>query len=198
MKYYEGNAPCPGCGRPGSEKARDSKDSLCYDCINMLEIGHAICKERDLARNWYKMDDLRLADMTWYTIPINEVAYALKNLLKTFSQFDEKYASYKGNYSEHLLAGRFEATTGRDTFVLPEVTFKAAQELCNSLKDACEQLNFDRNNYHSELNLELAKQKDEIYNEGVKCGRNLLLQLNSGEITIDEFSKRINKYSIDK
>jgi hypothetical protein len=33
-------------------------------------------------------------------------------------------------------------------------------------------------------------EREEIYNEGVKRGRNLLAQLNSGEITVRELNER--------
>lgn len=36
--------------------------------------------------------------------------------------------------------------------------------------------------------------KDRIYNEGVAKGRELLRQLNSGEITLDDFSKPVKRY----
>ena len=191
---YEGNAPCPGCGRTGEQVARKSKDSLCYDCQNQLEIGRAICKERDLARDYYRMDDLQTGILTWYTIPIHEVDTALRNLLQTFSQFDSRHVSSKGRYDESTLAGRIEATTARDHFILPCVTFNAVKALCNTLKDVCYQLKKERDNYQQELGKQLAEQKNAIYNEGVAYGRNLLTQLNRGEISVNDFEKPVRKY----
>ena len=193
-KFYEGNAPCPGCGRTGEEVPRKSKDSLCYDCAMALSIGRAIVKERNLDRNHYNMDDLRIGQMTWNTIPIRSVESALDDLLRTFSQFDQNRVSMKGGFSESRLAGRADAVTAHDSFVLPDITFDAAKKLCGALKDVCWELEDARNNYKKELDEQLRQQKNDIFNEGVAYGRNLLFQLNNGEITADEINKRINKY----
>ena len=193
-KFYEGSAPCPGCGRTGEEVPRKSKDSLCYDCAMALSIGRAIVKERNLDRNFYKMDDLRIGQMTWYTIPIRTVETALDELLKTFSQFDESRVSMKGGFSESQLAGRADSITAHDNFVLPDITFDAAKKLCVALKDVCRELEDARNNYKKELDEQLRQQKNDIFNDGVAHGRNLLFQLNNGEITAADINKRINKY----
>jgi hypothetical protein len=191
---YEGKDPCPGCGRTGEEVARERRDGLCYDCQQELAIGHSIAKERNLSRNFYKMSDLLIGQMTWYTIPINDIHYALRNLLMTFSQFDRRYATLKGTHSDYQLAGRTEATTARDTFVLPDVTFEAAKILCEKLKDACYQLRRERDSYQEEINEKLREEKNRIYNEGVAYGRNLLSQLNRGEIGVNDFEAFVEKY----
>ena len=193
-KFYEGSAPCPGCGRTGEDVPRKSKDSLCYDCEMALSIGRAIVKERNLDRNHYNMDDLRIGQMTWYTISIRSVESALCDLLRTFSKFDQNRVSMKGGISESQLAGRADAFTARDSFVLPDITFNAAKKLCEVLKDVCHELNKARDNYQKELDEQLRQQKNDIFNDGVAHGRNLLFQLNNGEITADEINKRINKY----
>lgn len=193
-KFYEGSAPCQGCGRTGEEEPRKNKNSLCYDCAMALSIGRAIVKERNLDRHYYNMDDLRIGQMTWYTIPIRSVESALDNLLRTFSQFDQNRVSMKGGFSESQLAGRADGVTAHDSFVLPDITFNAAKKLCESLKNTCRELNSARDNYKKELDEQLRQQKNDIFNDGVAYGRNLLFQLNNGEITADEINKRINKY----
>lgn len=193
MKYYEGSAPCPGCGRTGEQVARKAKDALCHDCQEQLRIGRAIAQERQLERNYYKMEDIIVAELTWYTIPVAEIDKKLRNLLWTFSVFDSRNASYIPS-NEGCLAGRIEATTARDRFVLPRVTLDAAKELCGALKDACWDLKEQRENYRKELDAQLADQKNEIFNQGVARGRNLLLQLNSGEITLQEFQAVQKKF----
>ena len=194
MKFYEGKAPCPGCGRTGKDVARTSKDSLCHDCKNALEIGKAIVKERNLDRNYYLMDDLRTAIMTWYTIPVREIDKALTDLLQTFSQFDSRHVVMKGGLRESMLAGRLDAITAHDSFILPDVTFEAAKRLCESIVDACQQLKSDRENYQKELDKKLNEERNRIYNDGVAYGRNLLKQLNRGEITVNDFEKPVKKF----
>lgn len=194
MKLYNGTAPCPGCGRTGEEVARRSKESLCHDCMNALEIGKAIVKERNLDRNYYLMDDLRIGLMTWYTIPIREIENALTDLLSTFSQFDSKHVVMKGGFNGSILVGKLEATTARDRFVLPDITFDAAKRLCHAIKDAVDELNRERDNYKDELDKKLNEERNRIYNDGVAHGRNLLMQLNSGEISVNDFEKPVKKF----
>jgi hypothetical protein len=184
MKYYEGSAPCPGCGRTGFDSPRRAKDALCYDCHEQLAIGRAISQERNLKRNYYRLEELMTAEMTWYTIPINEIEWKLCNLLRTFSAFDREHA---GGKLHQQLAGEISAVTSRYSIVLPVVTFEAAKELCEALKEACWDLKRERENYRKELDVQLATQKDEIFNQGVSRGRDLLRQLNRGEISLQEF-----------
>ena len=190
---YKGNTPCPGCGRTGTEVPRITKDSLCEDCKTILHLGRDFCKERELERSYYRMDDLMTGYMTWYQIIDSKIDQCLRNLLYTFSQFDRRYVV--GSYLQStMLAGSAGCGTSADEFVLPTVTFNAARELCQAIEKAVHKLNRDRDNYQKELDAKLNKERNRIYNEGVKHGRNLLFQLNNGEITADEINKEINKY----
>jgi len=193
-KLYEGSAPCPGCGRTGEETPRVSKESLCYDCKMALSIGRAIVKERNLDRNHYCMDDLRIGQMTWYTISIPSVESALDELLKTFSQFDQERVIIKEGFAASQLAGKTDGLTSRDNFILPDITFNAAKKLCEALKNVCLELRKDRDNYKKELDTKLKEERNRIYNEGVAHGRNLLFQLNNGEITAASINNEIKKY----
>ena len=190
---YKGNKPCPGCGRTGADNPRMSKDGLCLDCTEHLDIGRQLCKERGLERGRFNLDELTTGFMTWYQIHNKEIDGCLRDLLRTFSQFDKKYA---GEYcrQDTMLAGYAGCGTSHDDFVIPKVTFEAAKKLCHAIEDAVGELNREREAYKKRLDAELAEQKNDIYNEGVAHGRNLLFQLNNGEITPDDFTKRIKKY----
>jgi hypothetical protein len=194
-KLYKGNAPCLGCGRTGEERPRYSKDSLCPDCQAALEIGKTIVKEKELDRKFYSMDELMTANMTWYAIPVQEIDNALRKLLHTFSQFDTRYAKWKGGTQDTYLAGHAGCGTANDRFCIPTITFDAAKELCQTIKDAAWELKSKTEKYREELQAELASEKDRIFNEGVEKGRNILMQLNNNEITPDQFIKLIKKYS---
>ena len=87
------------------------------------------------------------------------------------------------------------AGTTSDDFVIPKETLEIARELCKKLSETCNKLEYKKEHYKEELQKELNVQKDEIFNDGVKYGRNLLFQLNKGEITLDDFNKDIKKYT---
>lgn len=93
-----------------------------------------------------------------------------------------------------FLGGKGDSVTAYDTFVIPKITFEAAKELCEAIKEVSWKLRREEHEYKERLEKELAEQKNDIYNEGVEHGRNLLFQLNNGKISLDDFSKRIKKY----
>lgn len=190
---YEGKEPCPGCGRSGMEAARQRKQGLCFDCLEKLRLGDSLAKERGLDCNYYRMDDLTTGNMTWYVVSIKEIDRPLRKLLSTLSQFRKNQVS--GDHSmSSFLGGKGDSVTAYDTFVIPKITFEAAKELCEAIKEVSWKLRREEHEYKERLEKELAEQKNDIYNEGVEHGRNLLFQLNNGKISLDDFSKRIKKY----
>lgn len=196
MNYYEGKQPCAGCGRTGEEVPRGKKDGLCRECAEAVKLGRMIIQERDLKRTYYRLDEFMDTHMTWYTIPVPEIDRAVRNLLKQFSQFDTNHACGKHEKAKDydFICGRSDAITARDTFVLPVAVYEAAKELCTIVLEAADKLDEEKRNYRKELDAELAAQKNEIYNEGVAHGRNLLNQLNSGEITAKDIDAFIKKF----
>lgn len=188
-RIYEGPEPCPGCGTPGTRRARLAKNQLCEDCKKALEIGATIVKERGLERNFYRMDDLTMAHITWYKVPIKEIEWALKGLLETFSQFDSRYADWNREYF-----GQMDPLTGHHDFVLPKVTYDAAKVLTEKIMDFCWQLRREKEEYKKQLEAEVNEERNRIYNEGVAYGRNLLTQLNRGEIALSDFEATVKKY----
>lgn len=193
MKLYKGTAPCPGCGRPGTEVPRQSKDGLCLGCTELLNIGRQLRKEQKLDRDYFLMDDLTTGFMTWYQICNKDIDGCLRELLRTFSQFDSRYAH--GYYrQDSMLVGYAGGGTSPDCFVLPKVTFEAARKLCQAINDAVGELNRERDNYKDELDKKLNEERNRIYNDGVAHGRNLLMQLNRGEISVNDFEKPVKKF----
>lgn len=192
-RYYDGKEPCPGCGRPGTKEPRPTKSGLCRECSEAVNLGRALIRERDLKRDYYRLDEFQDALLTWYAVPIGKVDTALRKLLSTFSTFDSRHAKGCRGLS-NVLTGKLEATTARDLFVLPTETYEAANELCCTLKDVCWELKKERDNMREQLMAEVREQKNAIYNEGVQHGRNLLMQLNNGEIAPDDFVKPVCKY----
>ena len=196
MNNYVGKQPCAGCGRTGEEVPRDKKDGLCRECTEAIKLGRMMIQERDLKRTHYRLDEFIDTHMTWYTIPVPEIDRAVRNLLKQFSQFDFNHVCGKHEKAKDYdtICGSLNAGTARDTFILPVAVYEAAKELCTTILEAARQLKQEKENYRKEIDEELAAQKNEIYNEGVAHGRNILNQLNSGEITAKDIDAFIKKY----
>ena len=192
---YKGKEKCAGCGKTGEEVWRFSKNSLCHNCQDTLNIGRALVREKNLDRKNYNMDELMTAFMTWYAVPVPEIDAALRELLRTFSQFDTRYSGGISALQTKFLAGQAGCGTSHDNFCLPVCMFEAAKKLCKTIEEAAYRLKYETNHYEEKLEEEFAKQKDEIFNEGVKHGRNLLMQLNNNEITPNQFIEPVKKYS---
>ena len=72
----------------------------------------------------------------------------------------------------------------------PTEAVEPLKELCHALQDKMLEVKLKEDNMRRDLMKELDTEREEIYNEGVKHGRNLLAQLNSGEITVRELNER--------
>lgn len=53
---------------------------------------------------------------------------------------------------------------------------------------------YERNRIPEQVEEQINKERNKIYNEGVAYGRNLLAQLNRGEIGLSEFDAIVDKY----
>ena len=192
MNMYKGKLPCIGCGKSGEEAPRKSKDCLCEDCENSLKIGRAIVRERNLKSKNYCLDEFKIGSIKWYTY-IENVEKALINLLNTFSQYKDK--NHIWGFREQLYSNKLVSTLGAShEVILPTETFETEKELCKALKEVNDDLEKKRQTYKAVLDKELAEKKNEIYNDGVRYGRNLLVQLNNGEIAPNEILKDVKPF----
>lgn len=200
---YKGKLPCIGCGRTGEEAPRQSKDCLCEDCKNAFKIGLAVVKERNLESKSYCLDDFKVGTIKWYTYT-DDVEKALINLLNTFSQFKETNKIW--GFPESLYDNKLCSSLGAEhKVILPSETFEAAKRLCEVLKKLNDDLAEKSKTYKAVLDKELAEkrnklyeelatEKNKIYNDGVRYGRNLLVQLNNGEIAPNEILKDVKPF----
>lgn len=200
---YKGKLPCIGCGKTGEEVPRLSKECLCKDCEAVLKIGLAVVKERNLESKNYCIDEFKVGKIKWYTYT-DDVENALIELLNTFSQFKETNKIW--GFPEPLYFNKLASNLGNShEVVLPTETFEAAKRLCEVLKDLNDDLEEKRKSYkavldkelaekRNKLYKELAEEKNKIYNDGVRYGRNLLVQLNNGEIAPNEILKDVKPF----
>lgn len=107
------------------------------------------------------------------------------------TEFSTKFASKYGKTAlDDFVLGMADCGTWYDTFVVPTEAVEPLKELCHALQDKMLEVKLKEDNMRRDLMKELDMEREEIYNEGVKRGRNLLAQLNSGEITVRELNER--------
>ena len=170
---YTGKEKCQGCGKSGNEKARGTKDHLCQDCKNLIALGKTQIFESNikyvlLFQNYHAYND-----------QLNNHVHALLESLnnpdaKPEKQVDPLLYSWGSNGKYYTIDTRF---------------FKPLQQLFGELNQILNNVKKDLQSIPDKVRTETQKYKNEIYNQGVTKGRNLLIQLNNEEISANDFTK---------
>lgn len=185
---YKGAKPCVGCGRTGEEHPRFSKDGLCNECLTKLNLGREMSEFYGMKFARVTLPELSTVDMKWYEIPY--IQSALQEFLESVSEFSVRFAERHGEKPiDSFIVGYPGSSCGSNEFVIPTKSVQAARNLCKAFKEKMIELEVRERNMRADLKEELNKEREKIFNEGVRHGRNLLLQLNNGEISINDFYK---------
>lgn len=188
-KLYRGKQKCAGCGRTGEEYPRYDKDGLCLECYEKLKLGREVSEQLQRKRSDIRFDELSDVHMTWYEVPF--IHHKLVDFIRSVVSFSTKFASVYGKPPcGDFLLGTPGCGTSYDSFAVPTDSVKPLKELCKAIQDKMIEVRTKEDNMRRDLMKELDMEREEIYNEGVKRGRNLLAQLNSGEITVRELNER--------
>lgn len=184
---YKGKEPCQGCGKAGHEKHRWYKDRLCFDCQQAFDKFKA--SEIEATTMTY----IRVIQPRWGVFDISsrgQTNLSLSNMFvdSVLRGFDNQNAPVN---SESKRLGS-NAGGSSHNYRIPEIIFKALEKSVAVLEEAVKEIREQQDAAFVAVNTQLEKERERIYNEGVAKGRNLLMQLNSGEITIDEFNKSQN------
>lgn len=186
-QYYDGPAPCQGCGRPGSLVTRLTRDCLCKDCQRRIELGSLV--EKDLEVSSFGS----IKEFITALLPNN---FALNdNIEDAMVKFFKAFNCPSGLYAygtKRLLHCNYDYQT--HAIVLPTFLFDAASALCQTFHEEGLKIAEQRRNLQSEAEQQLNEKRNKIYNEGVAYGRKLLFQLNNDEISLKEFEADIKKY----
>lgn len=167
MKLYKGDSPCLGCGRTGKEKGRSAKDSLCWDCRELLSLGTEVNKLRSLQTDEIVEVNLFMTGLRYLSSGESNLCIAaLREFLSSISE-KEKRANCK---QRHI--GFYNSSYSMEIRGIKMTPVSAEHLEC----------------FIKALNQYSAA----VYADGVKFGSNLLMQLNSGELTPDAFVKRVN------
>lgn len=186
--FYDGSAPCPGCGRPGSIVSRLTKDSLCRDCQRRLELGTLAEKDMTVTTFGTIKDFVNIGLSRNFALNSN-IEYAM---VKFFNAFNSPSSLYATNSGQRLLKINFDYSARN--IVLPKFLLDAASELCQTFHEEGSKIAEQRRNLRSEAEQQLNDERNKIYNEGVAHGRKLLFQLNNNEISLKDFEADVKKF----
>lgn len=178
---YVGKEICQGCGKSGLNKPRKNKNSLCENCSQLLRISlenqHEDAVDYISVRDWihgfssYDFKDKSLDTLAneIFAILHNDNADAIQHCQTIRSQaHGSVYYNIPISIKDPLL-----------TFF---------DNLANRIRDVRRYIEESEEIAHKAVQ----KERDKIYNEGLEKGKKLLLQLNSGNLTMAEFEKTIS------
>jgi len=186
---YKGKEPCQGCGRPGTEKFRYDKNCLCRDCQEIYD-KYKASEIEGTTMEYVCLRTYRFGQMDISSRGMN-TRLSLSNYLvnRILEGFNNKHAKYQENVSiNYMSSGQTER------FIIPRVIYKALVGLIGNIREAVDEIREQQDAAFVATRTMIEQERTKIYNEGVEHGRKLLVQLNSGEITMKEFeSKQVYK-----
>lgn len=172
---YQGKQPCAGCGRPGSQIARWSKDALCPECADLLQKGKVLSLEpREYCR----------VNLTWYSFYHHPLNNLVNDFMNAISLPEAKHLNAPMGI---IYLGHIDAVTASSRYFVPKFVADALKNLIEGIQQEGRMLANKEAEIPKMAKEEVAKEKQKYFEEGLMRGRNMLAQLNRGEITLDQF-----------
>lgn len=169
-RMYSGPAPCVGCGTPGSEEIRRSKDELCGHCRAVLDIG-----KQAIARTAKDRKSGELIAVTFFGIrvPLESGKWTPHS-----EELEEKLARLmhaidRGESGE--CASRKIGRSGDYASTRNRATFHTTPEICDRLE---------------ELLTALGEYGYKAYRDGFDQGSSILERLSEGDLSLSAFEER--------
>lgn len=178
-KVYKGKEPCQGCHRSGTEKPRDGKDFLCSECQKELQLGKA--KNKELKQEYVSVNFIgTLSSLEFRDRTLSNFLY---DFLKIISN-----KHVRAKESQHVYL-RYGESIG-DSYNIPKELVEPLGEYFKKLSNWVHELSEKKKAIPKEAQEAVQQEKTKIFNEGIALGRNLLIQLNAGEITLAQLEQR--------
>lgn len=170
---YYGNDPCAGCNRPATEQARPDKKSLCPDCANALAAGLAYARQIEPHTEFFQHYHAYSPDVSKL---VHTLLAALHNPTASHTRSQPLKYAFGDNDARYIIPTRCFEPLRLAFEAIDQKVIQIEREL-KALPDKAKQA--------------VADERTEIFNQGIEKGRNLLMQLESGGITMDDFYKNI-------
>lgn len=179
---YQGKEVCQGCSKPGTEAQRYSKDELCKDCKESIKLGRT--KEVELSEEY--------TDVTSWSTSLPSLDFNDNTLSRLLSGLlnglHNPYANATSNLSHPFNPINIH---GSNRHTIPTRVVEPMTEFFDKIKTVIKEIREEKENLPKMAREAVQEEKDRIYNEGIEKGRNLLFQLNQGEITETDFAKKL-------
>ncbi len=178
MIMYYGNEPCAGCHLPATERARPDKKSLCLDCANALASGMAYAIQIEPHTEFFQH----------YHAYTHEVSKLVHGLLAALHNPSAPYTR------SEALKNAWGSNGAR--YIIPTRCFEPLRIAFEQIDQKVIQIEKELKALPDTVKKALADERTEIFNKGIERGRNLLMQIESGGITMDDFYKNIHNYDV--
>ena len=174
---YQGKEPCPGCGASAQERPRWKKHSVCQRCAELLKIGAA--KDKELSMEYIGIFQHYHNFRTKF---VNNLVHDICRVMNNPTA--KTVATNLGGW-----VPRKGPTFGNNgqMYKIPVQIFEGLAKYWIELDEKC--LEIERIPETAAAAAEEAR--TEIFNEGVRRGRNMLIQLVEGGLSMEDFEKRI-------
>jgi hypothetical protein len=177
---YQGKEVCQGCSLSGEVVARINKNNLCNKCIELI---------RDARMNQHEdaVDYVSIRD--WFS---GFPSYEFKD--KSLDSLANNILSILHNENATTLKDSKTIRSqplGSIFYKIPISIEEPLLYFFNTLAIKIKDVRLYIEESEEIARTAMQKEKDRIYNEGVEKGKQLLLQLNSGNLTMSEFEKAL-------
>lgn len=189
---YKGALLCQGCGKPGSEEHRYSRDQLCIPCGKLIQSGRAEnhCEKLIHVRDWWHgLLDLRKGPFESLRM-LDDWA---NSVFKAVSISND----YTGPRQVKSVCFMRSQPHGSLHHTIPSELVEPFTKLAEQFQEVVRELNKKFEEAKDLAKAEVEQERDRIYSEGVDKGRSLLFGLNEGTLSLSEFESKL-KYNVIK
>ena len=180
---YKGKEKCSGCGKSGTESPRKDKNSLCDECMRQLERGRRAEIEESSCKYVFISQHVCAFRTDWLNTKVHEFLESVNN----------EHVDLRDTIGSDSLRVHFG--DNKKYYKIDARLVDPLKNLFNDFNDKVVEIEEKENNMKEEAIRKANMERDRIFNEGVEYGKNLLFQLNRGEITANDFNKDVVKYS---
>lgn len=170
MAAYKGQEPCQGCGEV---VLRDSKSTVCDKCRELIDLGKTVQLERE------------------YEVVFQHLHAYSMNATNRLLHLVLEAVTVPGNVKGEYNCVKHQDGSNGIAYRIPKGIVERLRPVFQEVDETLKGLRDKMKAAPSLIEKAIQEERDRIFKEGVEHGKNLLLRLNDGEITMDDFAKRV-------